>query len=69
MKSKLSKNQTLIQQNNSKVIHLSDLNELTNQEAEMVTGGWLLDIPGSGGGDSGGGNGSGGGIWCVITSK
>ncbi|MBD2195097.1 MULTISPECIES: hypothetical protein [Calothrix] len=56
MKSKLSKNQTVIQQNNSKVIDLSDLNELTNQEAEMITGG---SYPPSGTG----GTGSGSGTW------
>lgn len=55
MKSKLSKNQTVIQQNNSKVIDLSDLNELTNQEAEMVVGGWdITPPPPPSGGSSGG---------------
>ncbi|MBD2202113.1 hypothetical protein H6G33_08895 [Calothrix sp. FACHB-1219] len=74
MKSKLSKNQTGIQQNNSKVIQLLDLNELTNQEAEMITGG-LNELVGSisvnwdTGGGTGGGTGSSGGTWCEANSK
>ena len=52
MKSKFKANNAVNHQENSKSIQISDLTELTDQEAEMVVGGW-------GSTDSDGGSGNG----------
>ncbi|BAY21976.1 hypothetical protein NIES2100_17390 [Calothrix sp. NIES-2100] len=50
MKAKTKENNPKKHQQDSKIIQLSDLTELTDQEAELVVGAWT----------SGGGGGSGG---------